>query len=92
MMTMIISLAGISPRSVGFGTSVRFRQTTELSVVTLGWWGCSESFWLSKAMVWLTRLAAVLARVVVAVVTVVVVAAVVPVVDSSSLETFRIAT
>ena len=43
-------------------------------------------------MVWLTRLAAVLARVVVAVVTVVVVAAVVPVVDSSSLETFRIAT
>jgi hypothetical protein len=44
-------------------------------------------------MVWLTRLAAVLARVVVVVVTVVVVvAAVVPVVDSSSLETFRIAT
>ena len=93
MMTMIISLAGISPRSVGLGTSVRFRQTTELSVVTLGWWGCSESFWLSKAIVWLTRLAAVLAKVVVVVVNVVVVvAAVVPVVDSSSLETFRIAT
>lgn len=32
-MTIIISFAGISPRSVGLGTRVLFRQTTELSVV-----------------------------------------------------------
>jgi len=35
MKTMIISLAGISPISVGLGTRVRFKQTKELSVV--GW-------------------------------------------------------
>ena len=45
MRTMMISLAGISLRSVGFGTRVLFKQTTELSVVTLGW--CSVSFKVS---------------------------------------------
>ena len=61
MMTMMISFAGISLKSVGFGTRVRLRQTTELSVVTRGWWKL-ESF-LRRVRVWLRRVATVLTNV-----------------------------